>query len=414
MNQNEAVLGVSALNRYIKGLIESDDVLSYVSVRGEISNFKYHTSGHLYFTLKDEESEIAAVMFRSAASGLRFAARNGMRVTAYGKVSVYEKSGRYQLYISTMLEDGIGSLYLEYKRLYESLRAEGLFAEERKRPLPSYPHRIGVITSPTGAAIRDILNITGRRYPAAKILIYPSLVQGREAPASLCHALAYLNAETDCDVIILGRGGGSMEDLWAFNDEALVRAVANSRIPVISAVGHETDFTLCDFAADRRAPTPSAAAELAVPDRYELMERLDELFGRLDMQMERFVERRRTMLKLRVSALALVSPEAKLATLAQKISAQRERIDRAMQTRMLRERERMRYVLETLQAMNPLAVLERGYGAVLQNGRFLSSVKKLKCGDRVTLRLSDGSADAQILSVAPLSPTSPKINEGKE
>ncbi len=399
MMQNDALMSVTQVNRYIKMLMEQDDVLSYVSMRGEISNMKYHSSGHLYFTIKDEESEIAAVMFRSAASALNFEAKNGMRVTVHGRVSVYEKSGRYQIYVSTMAADGIGALYLEYRRLFEQLSREGLFDEARKRPLPVYPKCIGIITSPTGAAVRDMLNVTGRRYPAAKILLYPSLVQGREAPASLCTALDYLNAESECDVIIIGRGGGSIEDLWAFNDEQLARRVAASRIPVISAVGHETDFTLCDFAADKRAPTPSAAAELAVPDRYELLGRLDEMAGRLDGLLARGMERRQHLLADRQKRLQIASPEAKVALAQDRTKVYHARMEKSMQALLERSRLKLGERVAKLSAMNPLAVLERGYGVVERDGRVLSSVKDMAVGDHVTLRVSDGEAQAVIRSI---------------
>ena len=401
MNRSESAMSVTQVNRYIKMLMDADDVLSYVTVRGEISNLKYHTSGHLYFTLKDEESEIPAVMFRSAASTLRFAVKNGMRVTVFGKISVYEKSGRYQVYASAMTEDGVGALYLEYQRLHRALAAEGLFDESRKRPLPKYPKCIGISTSPTGAAVRDMINITGRRYPAAKILLYPSLVQGKDAPASLCMALAYLNAESDCDVIIIGRGGGSIEDLWAFNDEALVRAVAASRIPVISAVGHETDFTLCDFAADQRAPTPSAAAELAVPDRRQLLELLDEACGRMDLRLEQYLERKKMAINVRGGRLALASPEEKIARIRQRVTNDSERMERAMQTRTERGRLVLSQYVEKLNATNPLSVLERGFGVVSKNGKILNTVSELRVGDRVALRLADGRAEAEIASVTP-------------
>ena len=400
MNQNKSALSVTQVNRYIKMLMESDDVLSYVSVRGEISNLKYHTSGHLYFTLKDEESEIPAVMFRSAASGLKFTARNSMRVTVYGKISVYEKSGRYQVYASAMTDDGIGALFLEYQRLHRQLREEGLFDDSRKRPLPKFPKCIGILTSPTGAAVRDIINITARRYPSAKILLYPTLVQGAEAPASLLSGLAYLNAETDCDVIILGRGGGSMEDLWAFNDEALVRAVAASRIPVISAVGHETDFTLCDFAADCRAPTPSAAAELAVPDRRQLLEQIDESLGRLEVHLSQYCERRRAQIQDYDRRLAIRSPEAALARVRQTVQSDHARMTRAIQTKTEHGRLLLTKYVEKLNAMNPLSVLERGFGVVSKNGEILRSVSTLQEGDCVELRLADGRAEAQIVSVS--------------
>jgi exodeoxyribonuclease VII large subunit len=399
MNMNEFSLSVTEVNRYVKTLIESDACLSEISVRGEISNLKYHSSGHIYFTLKDEESEIAAVMFRAQAQRLSFRADNGMKVTAYGRVSVYEKSGRYQLYVSAMTDDGAGALYLEYKRLYEKLLSEGLFDESRKKPIPKIPKKIGIVTSPTGAAVRDMLNITGRRWPMAEILIYPSLVQGVDAPATLCQGIEYLNADGSCDVIIIGRGGGSVEDLWAFNDEILARTVAASRIPVISAVGHEVDFTLCDFAADKRAPTPSAAAELAVPDRTDMAERFDEAMDRIDICMSRLIERRSALLRDRTRLLELCSPVSRLERMRQKLIYDASRIDKAAERVLERRRARLRAAAQSLNAMNPLAVLGRGYSALEKNGKIVGKAEQLDVGDRVSILLSDGRADAQILSV---------------
>jgi exodeoxyribonuclease VII large subunit len=399
MNINEFSLSVTEVNRYVKTLIESDACLSEISVRGEISNLKYHSSGHIYFTLKDEESEIAAVMFRAQAQRLSFRADNGMKVTAYGRVSVYEKSGRYQLYVSAMTDDGAGALYLEYKRLYEKLLSEGLFDESRKKPIPKIPKKIGIVTSPTGAAVRDMLNITGRRWPMAEILIYPSLVQGVDAPATLCQGIEYLNADGSCDVIIIGRGGGSVEDLWAFNDEILARTVAASRIPVISAVGHEVDFTLCDFAADKRAPTPSAAAELAVPDRTDMAERFDEAMDRIDICMSRLIERRSALLRDRTRLLELCSPVSRLERMRQKLIYDASRIDKAAERVLERRRARLRAAAQSLNAMNPLAVLGRGYSALEKNGKIVGKAEQLDVGDRVSILLSDGRADAQILSV---------------
>ena len=402
MNQIQHIpaLTVTDVNRYIKTLFGQDEVLSAVTVRGEISNFKAHSSGHLYFTLKDEGSEIAAVMFRGDATRLQFRPTDGMRVVLYGSIDVYERSGRYQVYVRTMLADGIGSLAQAYEKLKRKLEAEGLFAPERKRALPPYPTCIGVITAPTGAAIQDILNITGRRFPLAKILLYPSLVQGPEAPASLCSGLAYFNADRSCDVIILGRGGGSAEDLWAFNDESLVRAVAASEIPVISAVGHETDFTLCDFAADRRAPTPSAAAELAVPDREAMLRQLKQTSLHLDRRAERVIADRQGWLLQRSQALALRSPEARLAQLRQQILRRGESAERAVQRLYDRRASELRTAVERLNALNPLAVLQRGYSAVMdQDGAVVSSVSQLSEGESVELILSDGRAKARIESV---------------
>ncbi|MBQ8332021.1 MAG: exodeoxyribonuclease VII large subunit [Clostridia bacterium] len=393
-------LTVTDLNRYIKALIGGDEILSAVAIRGEISNFKAHSSGHLYFTLKDGGAEIAAVMFRGDASRMNFRPADGMRVLVYGNVDVYEKSGRIQVYVRTMLADGVGAMAIAYERLKKKLEAEGLFASERKKPLPDYPSCIGVITAPTGAAIRDILNITGRRYPQAKILLYPSLVQGADAPASLCAGLAYFNADRSCDVIILGRGGGSVEDLWAFNDETLARAVAASQIPVISAVGHETDFTLCDFVADKRAPTPSAAAELAVPDCSELARRVAARGDSMEQRMLRLIRERRNTVLTQSRALSLLSPEGKLNRMRQQTEHGAETLDRLIRRLLERDTARLRSSAQRLEALSPLAVLNRGYSA-LQNaeGRIVRSAEQLSVGDRVELILADGYAETEIRSV---------------
>ena len=396
-NQNIPAFTVTDLNRYIKSLLSADEVLSAVVVRGEISNFKAHTSGHLYFTLKDEGGELSAVMFRADAARLAFRPMNGMSVLVYGTVDLYEKSGRVQVYARTMMADGAGAMAQAYERLKRKLEAEGLFAETRKRPLPAFPERIGVITAPTGAAIRDILNITGRRYPQAEILIYPSLVQGPDAPAMLCSGVEYFNAADACDVIILGRGGGSMEDLWAFNDEALVRSVAASKIPVISAVGHETDFTLCDFAADRRAPTPSAAAELAVPDGAVLRSKMIELFTQLSRSMEKRLDIAQFSLDARKQTLALLSPEGKLERNRKELTYVSEGIERAIAALLSREQARLGAAVEQLGALNPLAILQRGYSAVRNGeGRMIGSVEELSVGQTVEVILRDGVARAEI------------------
>jgi len=396
-NQNIPAFTVTDLNRYIKTLIASDEVLSSVVLRGEISNFKAHTSGHLYFTLKDEGAEISAVMFRADAARLAFRPMSGMSVLVYGNVDVYEKSGRVQIYARTMMADGAGAMAQAYERLKRKLEGEGLFAEERKKPLPAFPERIGVITAPTGAAIRDILNITGRRYPQAKILIYPSLVQGPDAPAMLLSGVEYFNATDACDVIILGRGGGSIEDLWAFNDEALVRGVAASSIPIISAVGHETDFTLCDFAADRRAPTPSAAAELAVPDRAVLLGKTNEMASVLFRTMEKRLGLAKLTLDTRKQTLTLLSPEGKLEKNRKELTYLSEGMERAVAAILSREGARLSSAIEQLDALNPLAILQRGYSAVRnEQGRMIGSVAELAVGQTVEVMMRDGVARAEI------------------
>ena len=397
---NNTALSVSAVNRYIKALVNNDEVLSSIAVRGEISNFKRHSAGHLYFTLKDDGGEIAAVMFRADAARMNFNPADGMRVIIYGSIDVYEKSGRYQLYARTMLSDGIGAMAEAYERLKKKLEAEGLFAEERKRPLPRFPERIGVITAPTGAAIRDILNITGRRYPQAEIRIYPSLVQGADAPASLCMGMEYLNAEGLCDLIIIGRGGGSIEDLWAFNDENLVRIVASSKIPVISAVGHETDFTLCDFAADKRAPTPSAAAEIAVPDREALSSVVDNRQKSLDTVMENILRMKANALESRNQALMARSPEARLMRMRDSVANGEQRLHTHIDRIYDKQVSTFDSLIKRLDALNPLSVLNRGYSAVKNaQGGIISRVEDMEKGQTVTLIMADGSACAEIVSI---------------
>jgi exodeoxyribonuclease VII large subunit len=399
LKERDNTLTVGELNRYVKMLMDNDALLSAVSVRGEISNLKYHSSGHLYFTLKDGEAEISAVMFRSAAMNLKMVARDGMQVIAFGRVSVYEKGGKCQLYVSAMLDNGIGALQLEYERLKKQLEAEGLFDNDKKRPLPKFPKCIGIITSPTGAAVRDMINVTGRRWPSAKILLYPALVQGEQAPASLCAGLDLLNATEECDVIIIGRGGGSIEDLWAFNDERVVRRVAASEAPIISAVGHETDFTLCDFAADLRAPTPSAAAELAVPDRDEMRIRLDELLGRIENASMRIVNFKREKFSSVAKRLELLSPSGRLAVEKKDLERVKVKLNQGIERIVQKRREALSIYSAKLVAINPLAVLSRGYSYTQREETVISSVNQIKSGDVVNIRFADGSASAEIISV---------------
>ena len=397
--RRENTLTVGELNRYVKMLMDNDALLSAISVQGEISNLKYHSSGHLYFTLKDGEAEIGAVAFRSAAVNLKFTPRDGLQVVAFGRVSIYEKSGKCQLYVTAMLENGVGALQLEYERLKKQLTEEGLFDKNRKRAIPRFPSCIGIITSPTGAAVRDMINVTGRRWPSAKILLYPSLVQGEQAPESLCRGLDILNAMSLCDVIIIGRGGGSIEDLWAFNDERVVRRVASSEIPVISAVGHETDFTLCDFAADLRAPTPSAAAELAVPDRDEMRVRLDEAFGKIESATERLLRNQRERLLNANKRLELSSPMGRLNLEKKDFEKRYAELEQNFERSIQKRRENLSVLSASLSAINPLAVLGRGYSYSEKNGVVVSSVKRITKGDVIDIRFFDGSASAEIISI---------------
>lgn len=398
-DRNDTALSVKDVNRYVKMLMDNDAVLSAISIRGEISNLKYHSTGHLYFTIKDDEAEISAVMFRSAVANMQMKAKDGMQVIAFGKISIYEKSGKCQIYVSAMIDNGIGALQLEFERLRNKLLEEGLFDADKKRPLPKFPKCVGIITSPTGAAIRDMINVTGRRWPYSKILLYPSLVQGDGAPESLCMGLEYLNATDACDVIIIGRGGGSIEDLWAFNDERVVRAVAASKIPTISAVGHETDFTLCDFAADMRAPTPSAAAELAVPDKDEIRLRFDELIGRSEsLVYQKFNFNKNKFLNLS-KKLELSSPNNRLKLERSELLVKSERLEHIMGEIIKSKREKLSISATKLNAINPLAVLSRGYAYTQKEGKVVSSVDSLTVGDNITVRFSDGYAETKVVSL---------------
>ncbi len=393
-------LSVTELNSYIKSLFDTDDFLSGVAIRGEISNLKIHTSGHIYFTLKDASSEISAVMFRSAASRLIFSPKVGSLVTVYGSVSVFEKTGKYQLYVNAMTNDGAGALYEQYKRLLEKLRAEGLFDSERKKKVPSFPKRVGIVTSPTGAAVRDMINVTGRRFPSAEILISPALVQGADAPADLCRALGMLDALGECDVIIIGRGGGSIEDLWAFNDEALVRAVAAASTPIISAVGHETDTTLCDYAADMRAPTPSAAAEQAVPDGMALMQRADAAFDKIERAVSAKILAMRSNIELRARHIYALSPEAKIVAARQRTQSCAAAINAAIEAKIKQKRTHFEGAVARLEAVNPLAVIKRGYSIALdEGGTVVSSVKGVSENQKISVLVSDGVISARVENI---------------
>ena len=392
-------ISVSELNNYIKNMFDTSRFLSSVTVKGEISNFTYHRSGHLYFSLKDGEAQIKAVMFRSSATKLKFMPESGMKVIAHGAVSVFTRDGAYQLYVSSIQPDGIGALYLAYEQLKEKLSAEGIFDEEHKKLLPRFPERIGVITSPTGAAVRDIINVVGRRFPLAKIYLYPALVQGAGSEESLIRGLDYLDRSGLADVIIIGRGGGSIEDLWSFNSEKLARRIFDARTPVISAVGHETDFTICDFVADMRAPTPSAAAELAVPDIRELYMRLDAYSGRasssLERKLERFEERFSTLrIKLTEGRL-----EAYFSTIAERLLRARELTEISINRKLEREENRVITISEKLSALNPLSILGRGYSLTTKQNGELATVSNLQVGENVSIKINDGTIKAEIVEI---------------
>lgn len=391
------IFTVGQINRYIRNLLENDFILSSLLVKGEISNFKAHSSGHLYFTLKDASGALSCVMFRQDAAGLPFEPENGMQVVVYGHVSLYEKTGQYQLYAEFLEPLGIGALQVAFEQLKEKLAAEGLFDGDFKREIPKNPSCIAVITSPTGAAVRDILQIVKRRDPNVKVAIFPTLVQGEQAVADIVRSLKLVNEWGKADVIILGRGGGSMEDLWCFNDENVARAVFASEIPVISAVGHETDFTITDFVADMRAPTPSAAAELAT---MPLSERR-EAFHRLELRLERDVSalltsccRRLDLLKSRP---VMERPLERIYRTMMDMEETQQRLDKEMTNRLMQRAERWQYLTNRLEAASPLAVMSRGYVmAVASSGKLLTSVKQVEVGDRVTLHLQDGKIETNI------------------
>ena len=399
----EEPISVTALNEYIKALLEGTPFLRHVYLRGEISNFTNHRTGHFYFSLKDEGGLVRAVMFRGNAARIAFVPENGMKVLVRGSVSLFVRDGSYQIYVNEMEPDGVGALYLAFERLKKKLAAEGLFDEARKRPLPKIPSRIGVITSPTGAAVRDIMNILGRRFPYAEVLLYPALVQGAEAAPQLAAGLRYFNETRSADVIIIGRGGGSMEDLWAFNDEALARTIAASSIPVISAVGHETDFTIADFVADRRAPTPSAAAEIAVPDTGELMQKFLNITNHTHLLLGRKIERARAVVADLASRRSLTDPEGLLSERRMFLTYLSDKIGTLTESKLLLLRSRFTENAGKLEAMSPLAILGRGYAVATDSaGSALRSVVDLGTGDAVNVRLSDGTVEAQVRAVHPL------------
>ncbi len=388
------VLTVAQLNRYVKSRLDADENLYNVFLVGEISNFTDHyKTGHFYFTLKDAEAQIKAVMFRQNALRVKFKPENGLKVIVRGRVSLYEAAGSYQVFVDDMQPDGVGALNLAFEQLKERLQKEGLFDETHKKPLPRYPRRIGVITSETGAAVQDILNILGRRFPYAQVVLAPVLVQGDGAPEQMVAALQEFNRLQNVDVIIIGRGGGSAEDLWAFNDESLAYAVYRSEIPVISAVGHETDFTICDFAADLRAPTPSAAAELAVPDRTELRAEIFGLSYRMQQAMAINVRTQRLRLESMTQKSVLGNPNLFFDSKRMRflsVLAQYEKLEKEI---LHRARVRLQSNAAKLQALSPLAVLARGYSvAGLPNGDVVKSVQQLSENEDFTLQLHDGNA----------------------
>ena len=405
----QKVYSVGQINTYIRNMFTQDFVLNRVSVRGEISNLKYHTSGHIYFTLKDASAAIACVMFAGARGGLAFRMSNGQQVIVDGAVNVYERDGKYQLYATKIRQDGAGELYEKFVELKEELEEMGMFAPEYKQPIPKFVRRLGVVTAPTGAAIRDIINIATRRNPGIRIILYPAKVQGEGAAESVAAGLAALDA-LGVDVIIVGRGGGSIEDLWAFNEETVARAIFSCHTPVISAVGHETDTTIADFVADLRAPTPSAAAELAVADVTAWLQALDEDALQLQRIMQRMIKDARSRLRECELRMRYAKPQQRLMQQKQRLDEYEERLRRAMQSLLEQTRHQLALSEERLRRFSPYEKLESGYGCILtEDGRRIRSVSQVAPGEVVQIYLADGRMTARIQEVK-----ESKVDSGKK
>ena len=398
----QPIYEVSQINEYIKLRFDDDAFLNNLFLRGEISNYKCYPSGHHYFSLKDAGGSIRCVMFRGSAFSLRFRPENGMKVIAQGRISVFPRDGTYQFYVNQMTVDGVGDLHVAFEQLKAKLLAEGLFDPSRKRPLPRYPHTIAIITSSAGAALRDMLRILRKRYPLCEVKLLPVRVQGEEAPGEIAAALDYANRYRVADLIITGRGGGSIEDLWAFNDERVARAIAASELPVISAVGHEPDVTISDFVADLRAATPSNAAELAVPDQMELRQALAARQALLLTQMQKRLKQERGTLERLSSSRVLKSPINYINDRRLQVDYVQHRLTAAFSETVQRKHRRFASLTAKLDAMSPLKVLARGYSMASDGqGTLLRSVKQIKPGDRLTVRFADGSAAAVVEEVNP-------------
>lgn len=393
-----AVHSVSDVNRYLKDLLAGEPLLQGISVRGEISNFKQYPSGHCYFTLKDTNSALKCVMFRSRAQYLRFLPQNGMQVVAGGSIAVYERDGVYQLYVDSLIPEGTGDLALAFEQLKEKLAAEGLFDPARKQPLPAFPKKIGVVTSSAGAVLRDIYRVSKRRWPGIQLVLYPVQVQGEGAAEQITRGIDFFAEEYAVDVIIAGRGGGSMEDLWAFNEEPVVRAIAACPVPLISAVGHETDFTLADFAADVRAATPSQAAELAVPDRSEVMRQVENLTGQLTRQVQRELALRRQRLEGLLNSRVMREPQSMLAERRQRLDFLLAGLQRTAKAELQGKQHKLGLILNRLAAINPVAVMGRGYGIVTKQDKLVSSIQTVEIDDELQLTFTDGHVQAKVLA----------------
>ncbi|MBQ8588553.1 MAG: exodeoxyribonuclease VII large subunit [Clostridia bacterium] len=390
------IVTVSQVNNYIKRKIDEDINLSSICIRGEISNFKHHYSGHMYMSLKDSTGAIKAVMFRGSAATLKFVPKDGMSILAVGRVGVYERDGVYQLYIDTMVPDGIGQLYAAYEQLKAELEEKGYFDSERKKPIPLYPKVVGVVTASTGAAVRDIINVISRRWPVCDIKIYPALVQGVGAAQSVAEGIRFFNDSSDADVLIVGRGGGSIEDLWAFNEKTVADAALCSRIPIISAVGHETDYTILDFVADLRAPTPSAAAELATPDIGELRNFFLASGARLGRALLSLAEMKRNQLRMCMSSHVMRRPMRMIEDRAQEIDDAVKRLLHSYTDCIEKRGLTLREYSYKLGALNPVNVLSRGYSVAKKGDKVIKNVCDVCIGDEITLTVTDGDINCTV------------------
>ena len=394
----QEVLSVTQINEYIQGRMDRDPLLNNLAIRGEISNYKLYPSGHHYFTLKDTGGALRCVMFKGNALRLRFRPENGMKVIAMGKISVFPRDGAYQLYCSAMAMDGIGDLHAAFEALKKKLAAQGLFDPAHKQPLPTFPGTIGIVTSAAGAAVHDMLRILRKRYPLTKVLLLPVRVQGAEAPGEIAAAIAYANRHNLADLLIVGRGGGSIEDLWAFNEEIVAHAIYNSKIPVISAVGHEPDVTISDYVADARAATPSNAAEIAVPDQDALRQSLDSMSGTMAASLSRQLKSARKHYGVLAASPALRSPMGYLDQRRKSLDILRNRLLSAQQSDVSRKKQRYIAAVSKLDAMSPLKVLTRGYAMALkQDGQVLRSIRQVEAGERITVTVSDGQLSATVM-----------------
>ena len=397
MNYEDMAISVSELNSYIKNKIADDEYLNNVLIKGEISNFKNHYTGHMYFTLKDENSLIKCIMFKSYAQKLDFMPKDGMKVFVLGGVSVFERDGIYQIYVKAMQEDGVGILYKKYEELKQRLDEEGYFDESHKQKIPLMPKVIGVLTSQTGSVIRDIINVSTRRNPNVRIRLYPVPVQGEGAAEKIADGIRFMNENNLADVLILARGGGSLEDLWPFNEEIVAHAIYNSKLPIISAVGHETDFSISDFVADLRAPTPSAAAELAVPDIYEIKQKINVYQNRLRMSLVKKVEIMKLRYEKCMNSRVFKEPTRNINDNYLRIDNYIKRLENTIKIKQKEEKTKYIELVSKLDTLSPLKTLTRGYSIIESDNKIINSYKKLSTGDKVKLKFYDGQKDAEIL-----------------